>query len=232
MSVIDPRLRPSPLAERSAGAAEPCDAHDVYVAVCSDLSTAKAAIRIIGETGLDLGRHGVVCRVGPFDGEANKPFELGDRTRFWEACSELWGGPGDLPLGGLMLTIPRVGVLLIGGRLAGVMVTSVRSSSPASVGACGLGALGAALAGMGLSDDELLLCREALEVGAILVVGDGPGGEAARGGLLRQAGEHRASVSTAAGRADHPSYLPPLSTDRAPLDRASRSRDAILQEPR
>lgn len=202
------------------------------MAISSDISAVVAAIHEPPRIGLDVQRHSVVWRLGSFAGEATGCTGLGDPVKFWDACGGLWSGLFDLPLGGLMITIPGFGAVLIGGYLANVIFASLPHADGAAVENFGLGALGVALAGLGLRRDDLQLCRQALENGDVFVVGDRSSAEAAGAGRLpRHADVSRMAVLTAADRLGRPSsHRPPRPPDHGVLDRSGPSDGVTLQE--
>ena len=231
MSAVDHRPRPASLARRSLATVERRETNDAVVVAYSDFALAEAAVHRSAAAGLDVARLSIVWRAGASDGVATGFHGPSDVVRFWEACGGLWSGVDDLPLGGVMVTIPRFGAVLIGGRLAFLMVTALHHLEVGGAETLGLGALGAALAGLGLPHDDLPLCRHSLEGGFVLVVGDGPNQGAERTGkLLCNAGAHRASAHTGAARAAHLSSHPPIPVDHSVLDRASPADDATSQE--
>ena len=231
MSVVDPRQGPARLARRSIETRDAFDAQDGVVAVHSDFPAAKAAMHRMADADLDVGRHSIVWKAGASGGDASRTGGPSDLARFWEACGGLWSGLGDLPLGGVMVTVPRFGAVLIGGRLAVAIVRVSHDADVSSAAPSGLGALGAALGGLGLSDDDLLLCRQALEVGEVLVVRDGSEDEVDRPGKpLSHVAGRRASAHATADRAGRPTSRPTSTADHPVVDRVGPDDDATSQE--
>jgi hypothetical protein len=101
---------------------------------------------------------------------------MGDRVRFWGTRGAFWGGFWGLFLGGLFMTIPVVGHVVILGYLAAVVVSGVENAI--IVG--GLSALGAALYGMGIPKDSVIQYENALKADDFLVMVHGGSEEVER----------------------------------------------------
>lgn len=173
MSVLEPRPTPVSLADHSNSDVDPCGTLAAFVTVCPDLSAAEASIYALLDIGLDPARGSLVWRAGSFDIDAPGPDHMAERTMFWQTCRHLWSGLADLPAFGLMTTIPGIGVILVGGYLATVLITAAEFADAEVIDTGGLGALGVALVGMGLPRGDLPLCLEVLRSGERLSVGQG-----------------------------------------------------------
>jgi hypothetical protein len=93
-------------------------------------------------------------------------YNMGDRIKFWGTRGAFWGGFWGLFLGGLFMTIPVVGHVVILGYFAAVVVSGVENAI--IVG--GLSALGAALYGMGIPKDSVIQYENALKADEFLVM--------------------------------------------------------------
>ncbi len=94
----------------------------------------------------------------------------------------LWG----LLFGGMMLTIPIVGPVMVLGHLAAVVFTAVSGAIEGAVVLGGLGALGAALFSIGIPHHSVLQYEQALKADGFLVVAHGPAAEMERVRTLLQ----------------------------------------------
>ena len=83
---------------------------------------------------------------------------MGDRVKFWGTRGAFWGGFWGLLLGGLFMTIPIVGHVVVFGYLATV---SRRIENAVVVG--GLSALGAAPCSLGIPKDSVLAYETAMK---------------------------------------------------------------------
>ncbi len=103
-------------------------------------------------------------------------YSAGDRVKFWGTRGAFWGGLWGLFLGGLFLTIPVVGHLVVLGYLAAVAVGAVENALVVG----GLSALGAAIYSMGIPKDSVLAYETAVREDGFLVLARGTSEEVAR----------------------------------------------------
>ena len=68
-------------------------------------------------------------------------YNMGDRIKFWGKRGAFWGGFWGLFLGGLFITVPVIGHVVVLGYLAAVAISAIENA----VVVGGLSALGAAL---------------------------------------------------------------------------------------
>ena len=163
------------------------ETHNTVVATYAKHEGAEAAIRKVGEAGLDLGRFTIVGRASHVEERVTGLRQTGDRVGFWAECGTLWGGVSGLPIGGLMVDLPEVGPVLVVGHMAMAVAVAITGGMDGAV----LGVLGAALAGIGVPHPSILECREALA------------GEARLGRKVRAAPvRHHVLARTAAGPGD------------------------------
>ena len=153
------------------------EVQNAIVAVYADHGAADAAIRKIAEAGLDMRQFSIVGRTDHAIDRSVSLRRAGERIRFWAGCGALWGGVGGLLLGGLMITIPEVGIVLVFGHMTMVVVAAVSAAIDGATVLGGLGALGAALASLGILHHDHLLFGEALKAGGVLVLGHGTSAE-------------------------------------------------------
>ena len=114
-------------------------------------------------------------------------YSAGDRVKFWGSRGVYWGGLWGLLFGGMMLTIPVIGPVVVLGHLAGVAFAAVTGIVEGAVVMGGLGALGAALFSIGIPQNSVLQDQQALKADQFLVVAHGPAAEMARAKALLQA---------------------------------------------
>lgn len=111
--------------------------------------------------------------------------------------------------GGLFLTIPVVGHVVVLGYLAAVVISAVESA--AVVG--GLSAIGAALYGMGVPKDSVLQYETAVKADAFLVMAHGTTEEMARAkAVLGTANPSRLDVHAGAKAAEPADHLVPAAS--------------------
>jgi len=149
---------------------------DSVIAVYHDHEAAESAIRTLTADGFAMKDLSVVGRGFHTEEKVVGFYNLGDRVKFWGTRGAFWGGFWGLFLGGLFMTVPVVGHVVILGYLASVVVIGVENA--AVVG--GLSALGAALYGMGIPKDSVLRYENALKADGFLVMVHGGENEIAR----------------------------------------------------
>jgi hypothetical protein len=103
-------------------------------------------------------------------------YSSGDRIKFWGSRGAFWGGFWGLFFGGLFMTIPVVGHVIVLGYFAATVVSAVESA--ALVG--GLSALGAALYSIGIPKDSVIQYESDMKADSFLVMAHGSEAEVAR----------------------------------------------------
>jgi hypothetical protein len=93
-------------------------------------------------------------------------YNIGDRVRFWGSRGAFWGGLWGLFLGGLFVTIPGAGPVVVLGYLAAAGASAIEGA--ALVG--GMSAIGAALASIGIPKDRIIQYETELAADGFLVM--------------------------------------------------------------
>jgi hypothetical protein len=96
--------------------------------------------------------------------------------RFWGTRGAFWGGLWGLFFGGLFLTIPVVGHVVVLGYLAAMAVSAIETA----VLTGGISAIGAALYSIGVPKDSVLQYETAINADGFLVMAHGGSDEVAR----------------------------------------------------
>jgi hypothetical protein len=96
-------------------------------------------------------------------------YNIGDRVKFWGSRGAFWGGFWGLFFGGLFLTIPLFGHVVVLGYLATVLISGVENA--VLVG--GLSAIGAALYSIGIPKDSVLQYETDVKADSFLVMARG-----------------------------------------------------------
>jgi hypothetical protein len=159
------------------------------VAVYAKHDAAEAAIRKIAEADLDMKHFSIIGKGYHSEEQVTGFYSAGDRIKFWGSRGAYWGGLWGLLFGGLMLTVPVIGPVVVLGHLAAVVFTAVSSAVEGAVVVGGMGALGAALYGIGIPHNSVLNYEQALKADNFLIVAHGPADEMMRAkSLLRMTG--------------------------------------------
>jgi uncharacterized membrane protein len=165
--------------------------NDTVIAVFETHEAADAAVRNLAKEGFALKDLSVVGKGYHTEDNAVGFYNIGDRVRFWGKRGLVWGGLWGMFFGGLFLTIPVVGHVIVLGYLAVVAASAIEGA--VTVG--GISAIGAALASIGVPHDSVVQYETVLKADSFLVMAHGTAEEMARAhDLLAKA--NPASVET------------------------------------
>jgi hypothetical protein len=139
------------------------------VAVFTDHQEAEAAITNLASGGIPLKNLSIAGKGYHATEKVVGFYNFGDRIKIWGSRGAIWGGLWSLFLSGVFITAPVVGSVVVIGYLAVALITVLEG---AVVGG-GLGALGAALYGIGIPKDSILIYEEALGADQFLVMAHG-----------------------------------------------------------
>jgi hypothetical protein len=142
---------------------------DTVIAVFADHPAAEAAVKELTAAGLPMKTLSVVGKGYHTDEKVVGFYNLGDRVKFWGTRGAFWGGLWGLFFGGLFLTIPVVGPVIVLGYLATVAISAVEGA----VVVGGLSALAAALYSIGVPKDSVIQYESALKADSFLVMAHG-----------------------------------------------------------
>jgi hypothetical protein len=170
--------------------------NDTVIAVFATHDAADAAVRNLAKEGFALKDLSVVGKGYHTEDHAVGFYNIGDRVRFWGKRGLVWGGLWGMFFGGLFLTIPVVGHVIILGYLAVVAASAVEGA--VTVG--GLSAIGAALASIGIAHDSVVQYETVLKADSFLVMAHGTAEEMARAhDLLAKASPASVQIHSQAG---------------------------------
>ncbi len=149
---------------------------DTVVAVFADHPAAEAAIKKLTGAGFDMKNLSVVGKGYHTNEKVVGFYNAGDRIKFWGTRGAFWGGFWGLFLGGLFVTIPGAGQVVVLGYLAAIAIAAIENA--AIVG--GLSALAAALYSIGIPKDSVIQYETALKADSFLVMAHGSAADIAR----------------------------------------------------
>lgn len=144
--------------------------NDAIVAVFTNHHGAEAAIRKLAEGGLDIRHFSIVGKGYHTEEKVVGFYNTGDAVKFWGKNGAIWGGLWGLFFGGIFMTVPLVGSVVVLGHLAAMVFAAVEGA----VVVGGLSALGAAIFSLGIPKDSVVNYEEALKVDRFLLVAHGP----------------------------------------------------------
>ena len=144
--------------------------NNAIVAVFTDHQTAEAAVRKLSEGGLDIQHFSIVGKGYHSEEKVIGFYNTGDRIMFWGKNGAMWGGLWGLFFGGILMTVPVVGSVVVLGHLAAMVFAAVEGA----VVVGGLSALGAAIFSLGIPKDSVIAYEAALKADGFLIVAHGP----------------------------------------------------------
>ena len=158
---------------------------NVAIGVFVDHTAAEAAIKKLTDAGFDIKSLSLVGKGYHTDEKVIGFYNTGDRVKFWGSRGAFWGGLWGLFFGGLFLTIPVVGHVIVLGYLAAAAASAVEGA----VVVGGLTAIGAALFSVGIPKDSVVRYETAVKADSFLVLAHGSAAEMAKAqDLLRASG--------------------------------------------
>lgn len=140
------------------------------IAVFDDHRPAEMAVKELIAAGFDMKRLSVVGKGYNSDENSVGFYNVGDRIKFWGERGEFWGDLWGMFFGGLFMTVPAVGHVVVVGYLAGDIITGVESA--VMVG--GLSAIGAGLHGIGVPAESVIQDQAEVRADGLLVTAHGP----------------------------------------------------------
>ena len=156
---------------------------NAVVAVFMRHEDAEEAVRKLASGGFDMTHYSIVGQGFHSEEKVVGFYNMGDRIKFWGKNGAFWGGLWSLFFGGIFLTIPMVGPVMVLGHLAAMVVAAVEGAILFG----GLSALGAALFSIGIPKDSVIEYEQAVKTDGFLVVGHGSADEMARSKAILQA---------------------------------------------
>jgi hypothetical protein len=149
---------------------------DTVIAVFADHNAAETAVKKLTAAGFKMKNLSIVGKGYQTDEKVVGFYNTGDRIKFWGTRGALWGGLWGMFFGGLFMTIPVVGHVVVLGYLAAMVIYGIENA--VMVG--GLSALGAALYGIGVPKDSVIQYETAVKADSFLVMAHGPAEEVVR----------------------------------------------------
>jgi hypothetical protein len=149
---------------------------DTVIAVFHEHAAAETAIKKLTSAGFDMKNLSVVGKGYHTDEKVVGFYSTGDRVKFWGSRGAFWGGFWGLFLGGIFMSVPVIGHVVVLGYLATILISGIENA----VVVGGLSAIGAALYSVGVPKDSVIQYETALKADNFLVMARGPAAEIAR----------------------------------------------------
>lgn len=158
------------------------------VAIYDDHSLADHAVKALGAAHFDITKVSVIGRGFHTEEQVAGFYNSRDRIRFWGKYGAFWGGLWGMLMGGIFMTIPFVGPVIVAGHLAVLVLATVEGA----VVVGGLSAIGAALYGLGIPKDSVLHYEEAIKEDRFMVIVHGTANEVEQArGILQSTSPRR-----------------------------------------
>ncbi len=154
------------------------------IAVFPDHPAAEAAVKKLAEAGIAMTDISIIGKGYHTDEKVTGFYNIEDRVRFWGTRGAFWGGLWGLFMGGMVLTVPIMGHIVVLGYLATTAISMVEGA--ALLGS--LSALGAALYSLGVPKDSVISYESAIEADSFLVMVRGSQAETDRAHALLSKG--------------------------------------------
>jgi hypothetical protein len=142
---------------------------ETVIGVFPDHKGAERAVKSLADSGFQMKDLSLVGKGYHSDEKVIGFYNSGDRIKFWGSRGAFWGGFWGLFFGGMFLTIPVVGHVIVLGYLAVAAISAVEGA----VVVGGLSALGAALYGIGIPKDSVIRYEEDMAADHFLVMAHG-----------------------------------------------------------
>jgi hypothetical protein len=149
---------------------------DSVIAVFPAHDAAETAVKKLAAAGFDIKTLSVVGKGFHSEEKIVGFYNAGDRIKFWGKRGAFWGGLWGLFFGGLFLSIPVIGHVVVLGYLATAAISVIESSIMLG----GLSAVGAALYSIGIPKDSIVHYEMAMRADGFLVMAHGTADELTR----------------------------------------------------
>jgi hypothetical protein len=156
------------------------DNYETAVAVFPNHEAAENAVKSLTAAGFEMKNLSVVGKGYHSEEKVVGFYNTGDRVKFWGSRGAFWGGFWGLFFGGLFMTIPVVGHVVVLGYLATIVASGIENAIVVG----GLSALGAALYSSGIPKNSVLEYETDLKADSFLVMARGPTAEVERAQTL------------------------------------------------
>lgn len=165
---------------------------NVAVATFATHADAEAGVKLLTANGFDAGTLSVLGKGYHTEEKVLGFYNMGDRVKVWGSQGAVWGGLWGLLIGGLVVTAPLTGPVMILGYLGAVAVTTIESA--VIVG--GASAIFAAIASIGIPKDSVVRYDTAVKADAFLVMVHGSADDVAKAKTLLAASATAVDVHT------------------------------------
>ena len=139
------------------------------VGIFESHESAESAVKKLADSNIPMKEISVIGKGYQTDEKVIGFYNTGDRMKFWGKMGAYWGGLWGLLAGGLFMTAPIIGPIVVVGSFSAMVITGIEGA----VVVGGLSALGAALFSIGIPKDTVLQYENAIKADSFLVMVQG-----------------------------------------------------------
>ncbi len=139
------------------------------VAIFDSHEAAEAAVRALGRSGFSMKQLTVVGKGYHSDEKVVGFYNAGDRIKVWGKSGAFWGAIWGLFFGGVFMTLPFVGPIIVLGHLGVMLLGAVEGA----VVVGGVSALAGALVSIGIPKDSVVRYEAAVKADQFLLMAHG-----------------------------------------------------------
>jgi hypothetical protein len=143
--------------------------NNAVVAIFERHHQAEDAVKKLAGAGFDITKINIVGKGCHTEEKVVGLYNAGDRIKFWGQYGAFWGSLWGLFVGGLFMTVPVIGPIVVLGHLGAIVLGAVEGA----VLGGGLSALGAALFSIGIPKNSVIDYETAVKTDSFLVMVDG-----------------------------------------------------------
>jgi hypothetical protein len=151
--------------------------NDAMIAAFSDHDAAETAVKKLAQAGFDIKTLSIVGKGFHSEERVIGFYNIGDRMKFWGTQGAFWGGLWGLFLGGVFITAPAVGPVIVLGYLASSIVAAMEGA--VVVGS--ISALAGALVSIGVQKDAVVDYETIVKQDGFLIMAHGSAEDMMRG---------------------------------------------------
>ena len=146
------------------------------VAVYETHDIAERAVKKLADGNIPMKEISIIGKGYHTDEKVTGFYNTGDRMKFWGKYGAFWGALWGILVGGLFVTVPVIGPVVVLGSFAAMVLSGIEGA----VVVGGLGALGGALASIGIPKDTVLQYENALKADSFMILVQGSAQEVER----------------------------------------------------
>ncbi len=143
------------------------------VAIFDRHEDAEAAVRDLQSAGFDMKKLSIIGRDYHTEERPVGFYNAGDRVKYWGKQGAFWGMIFGILFAPAFFWIPGIGPLLTGGLVGSFLMGTIEGAAVGAAVGGGTGAFAAALSGMGIPKDSVILYENAIKADKFLLIATG-----------------------------------------------------------